>query len=63
MQARLAHAQSVVSLYESLGGGWSQNPEDNTQPLPGTVEAADREPAPVPDPEDSIWKKFGSIFP
>ena len=63
VQARLAHAQAVVSLYESLGGGWSQNPEDNTQPLPGTIEAADREPAPVPDPEDSIWKKFGSIFP
>ncbi|HKD21783.1 MAG TPA: efflux transporter outer membrane subunit [Rhizomicrobium sp.] len=62
-QARLAHAQAVINLYESLGGGWSQNPEDNTQPLPGTVEAADREPAPVPDPEDSIWRKIGSIFP
>jgi NodT family efflux transporter outer membrane factor (OMF) lipoprotein len=62
-QARLAHAQAVIGLYESLGGGWSQNPQDNTQPLPGTIEAADREPAPVPNPDDSIWKSITDIFP
>ena len=61
-QARLAHAQAVIGLYESLGGGWSQNPQDNTQPLPGTMEAADREPAPVPNPQDSIWKSITDIF-
>ena len=55
-QARLAYAQAVIGLYQSLGGGWSQNPQENTQPLPGTIEAADREPAPVPNPDDSIWK-------
>jgi len=62
VQARLAYAQAVIGLYESLGGGWSQNPEENTQPLPGTVEAADREPAPVPNPQDSIWKSITDIF-
>jgi outer membrane protein, multidrug efflux system len=55
-QARLAYAQAVIGLYQSLGGGWSQNPQENTQPLPGTIEAADREPAPVPNPDESIWK-------
>jgi outer membrane protein, multidrug efflux system len=62
VQAQLAHAQAVIGLYEAMGGGWSQNPQDNTQPLPGTVEAADREPAPVPDPENSIWKSITDIF-
>jgi outer membrane protein, multidrug efflux system len=61
-QAKLAYAQAVIGLYESLGGGWSQNPQENTQPLPGTIEAADREPAPVPDPENSIWKSITDIF-
>jgi len=61
-QAKLAYATAVIGLYESLGGGWSQNPQENTQPLPGTVEAADREPAPVPNPQDSIWKSITDIF-
>jgi NodT family efflux transporter outer membrane factor (OMF) lipoprotein len=61
-QARLAHAQAVIGLYESLGGGWSQDAKENTQPLPGTIEAADREPAPVPNPQDSIWKSITDIF-
>ncbi len=61
-QAQLAYAQAVIGLYESLGGGWSQNPQENTQPLPGTMEAADREPAPVPNPQDSIWKSITDIF-
>jgi outer membrane protein, multidrug efflux system len=61
-QERLAYAQAVIGLYESLGGGWSQDPRDNTQPLPGTIEAADREPAPVPNPDDSIWKSLTDIF-
>lgn len=62
-QARLAHAQAVIGLYQALGGGWSQNPKENTQPLPGTTEAADREPAPVPNPQDSIWRSLGSVLP
>jgi len=63
IQARLAHAQAVIGLYQALGGGWSQNPKENTQPLPGTTEAANRSPAPVPDPQDSMWKAIGSIMP
>jgi len=62
VQAQLAYAQAVIGLYESLGGGWSQDPLENTQPLPGTMEAADREPAPVPNPQDSIWKSITDIF-
>jgi multidrug efflux system outer membrane protein len=62
VQAQLAYAQAVIGLYESLGGGWSQDPKENTQPLPGTIEAADREPAPVPDPQNSIWKSITDIF-
>jgi outer membrane protein, multidrug efflux system len=32
VQAKLAHAQAVVSLYNALGGGWEENPKDATQP-------------------------------
>jgi NodT family efflux transporter outer membrane factor (OMF) lipoprotein len=53
-QAKLAHAQAVAGLYESLGGGWSENPADTTQTLPGTVPDAPK--APVPNPQDSIWR-------
>jgi hypothetical protein len=60
-QARLAHAQAVIGLYQALGGGWSQNPKDNTQSLTGTTEASTK--APVPNPQDSIWKKIGSVMP
>ncbi|HEY4125706.1 MAG TPA: efflux transporter outer membrane subunit [Rhizomicrobium sp.] len=34
VQTRLARLQSNVSLYQSLGGGWSQTAEDNTQAWP-----------------------------
>jgi NodT family efflux transporter outer membrane factor (OMF) lipoprotein len=34
VQTRLARLQSNVSLYQSLGGGWTQTAEDNTQPWP-----------------------------
>lgn len=57
-QAKLARAQAVVGLYESLGGGWSENPDDATQHLPGTIK--DAETAPVPKPQDSIWR---DLFP
>jgi NodT family efflux transporter outer membrane factor (OMF) lipoprotein len=63
VQARLARAQAVIGLYQSLGGGWSEDPRENTQPLPGTTEAADAGPPPVPDPQNSIWKSIGSVFP
>jgi NodT family efflux transporter outer membrane factor (OMF) lipoprotein len=38
VQTRLARLQSNVSLYQSLGGGWTQTAEDNTQvwPVNGT---------------------------
>lgn len=55
-QARLAHAQAVVGLYEALGGGWSENPGDSTQALPGTIKNAEK--APVPNPQDSMWKSI-----
>ncbi|HTW35448.1 MAG TPA: TolC family protein [Rhizomicrobium sp.] len=53
-QAKLAHAQAVVALYESMGGGWSEDPKDQTQYLPGTI--PDAPTAPVPNPQDSIWR-------
>jgi outer membrane protein, multidrug efflux system len=53
-QAKLARAQAVIGLYQALGGGWSENPNDSTQALPGTIKNA--ETAPVPNPGDSIWK-------
>jgi NodT family efflux transporter outer membrane factor (OMF) lipoprotein len=34
VQTRLARLQSNVSLYQSLGGGWTQTAEDNTQSWP-----------------------------
>jgi hypothetical protein len=27
----LANRQSTIHLYEALGGGWVENPEDRTQ--------------------------------
>ncbi len=38
VQTRLARLQSNVSLYQALGGGWTQTAEDNTQswPVSGT---------------------------
>ncbi len=60
-QARLAHAQAVIGLYQALGGGWSQNPKDNHQSLTGTTEASTK--APVPDPQNTMWKGIGSIMP
>jgi multidrug efflux system outer membrane protein len=31
VQSKLARAQADVSLFESLGGGWAENPDDKTQ--------------------------------
>lgn len=61
VQAKLAYSQAVIGLYESLGGGWSQNPKDNTQSVNGTTEASTK--APVPNPQDTIWKGIGSVMP
>jgi len=33
-QTTLANRQAAVHLYEALGGGWSENPQDRTQPTP-----------------------------
>jgi multidrug efflux system outer membrane protein len=57
-QAKLARAQAVVNLYEALGGGWSEKPEDATQALPGIIKNAPT--APVPNPQDSFWRE---LFP
>jgi multidrug efflux system outer membrane protein len=59
-QAKLAHAQAVVGLYQSLGGGWSEADMDVTQHLPGTVPAVK---APVPHPNDTIWKWPAKVIP
>jgi NodT family efflux transporter outer membrane factor (OMF) lipoprotein len=59
-QAKLAHAQAVVGLYQALGGGWSENPKDRTQGLPGEFHEA---AAPVPTPGDSMWKSIGDLIP
>jgi outer membrane protein, multidrug efflux system len=59
-QAKLARAQAVIGLYQSLGGGWMEDTRDTTQQLPGTVEANS---APVPNPDDTMWKAVGSIMP
>lgn len=60
VQARLARAQAVIGLYQALGGGWKQETAENTQPLPGTE---NRPSAPVPNPEDTMWKGVGSVMP
>lgn len=60
VQARLARAQAVIGLYQALGGGWQENPDAITQPLPGKFERAS---APVPNPDDSMWKAVGSVMP
>jgi hypothetical protein len=30
-QTKLAHMQAVIHLYEALGGGWIESPEERTQ--------------------------------
>ena len=60
VQARLAHSQAVIGLYEALGGGWKESPEDATQHPPAGTEDAS---APVPNPGDSMWKAIGSTVP
>jgi outer membrane protein TolC len=30
-QTMLANRQAAIHLYEALGGGWAENPEDRTQ--------------------------------
>jgi NodT family efflux transporter outer membrane factor (OMF) lipoprotein len=54
MVAKLARLQAIVGLYVSLGGGWSENPEDMTQPVPQpaavVVPAAQPVAAPAPPP-------------
>jgi NodT family efflux transporter outer membrane factor (OMF) lipoprotein len=47
IQVKLARLQADVNLYRSLGGGWSENPEDATQPIPGAA-AAPANPPPPP---------------
>jgi outer membrane protein TolC len=34
VQTRLARLQSNVSLYQALGGGWTETARDNTQTWP-----------------------------
>jgi NodT family efflux transporter outer membrane factor (OMF) lipoprotein len=40
IQVKLARVQADVNLYRALGGGWAENPEDATQPIPATQPAA-----------------------
>ena len=47
-QAQLAHAQAIVGLYKAMGGGWSEDPADATQPIPaGTMPVVPTTSAPV----------------
>ncbi|MGD0143498.1 MAG: TolC family protein [Rhizomicrobium sp.] len=45
-QAQLAHEQAIVGLYKAMGGGWTEQPKDVTQPIPVVT-------APVATPPDS----------
>ena len=47
IQVKLARVQADVNLYRALGGGWAENPEDATQPIPATQPA---EAAPTTSP-------------
>jgi NodT family efflux transporter outer membrane factor (OMF) lipoprotein len=52
-QAELSHAQAVVGLYKALGGGWNEDPEDATQPIPAgtmSVTPTTTEAPPTPAP-------------
>jgi NodT family efflux transporter outer membrane factor (OMF) lipoprotein len=51
---KLARVQAVVGLYNALGGGWSENPDDATQIIPQSAatapDPAPTSPQPAPSP-------------
>lgn len=50
IQVKLARIQADVNLYRALGGGWSENPEDATQPIPAAQPATTAPATPSPAP-------------
>ena len=46
MQIKLARIQADVGLYKALGGGWVENAEDATQPIPASASRNPPTPAP-----------------
>jgi NodT family efflux transporter outer membrane factor (OMF) lipoprotein len=65
MVAKLQRAQAIVGLYESLGGGWSENPEDMTQPVPHSmaIVAPAAQPVAAPAPPTSTNPQPASAPP
>jgi len=55
IQSRLAQYQADVGLYQALGGGWSENPEDRTQTTTSDT------PPPPPKPEEHKWCVFVAV--
>ena len=48
IQVKLARVQADVNLYRALGGGWAENPEDATQPIPSAQPTATAPATPPP---------------
>lgn len=40
VQIKLARIQADIGLYVALGGGWTENPDDATQPIPTSASAS-----------------------
>ncbi|MDE3114578.1 MAG: efflux transporter outer membrane subunit [Pseudomonadota bacterium] len=47
VQIKLARIQADIGLYKALGGSWTENPDDVTQPIPAST-AAPAKDAPAP---------------
>jgi multidrug efflux system outer membrane protein len=50
IQVKLARVQADVNLYRALGGGWAENPEEATQPIPVAQPASTAPTTPAPPP-------------
>lgn len=48
VQIRLARIQAGIGLYKALGGSWSENPDDATQPIPASASVPAKDAAPAP---------------
>lgn len=48
VQIRLARIQADIGLYKALGGNWTENPDDATQPIPASAAIPAKDTAPAP---------------